>query len=143
MANQICVGLDGSEASIRALDLAISMVGDDGKLLLVHVIDWSPFVIETFEENEYRGAIRKEQLARAEREVIEPAIARVRQANRSFEAETVFGAPAEELARLAKEHSADMIVVGKTGTSKLERIMFGSKANKLIQVSEVPIAVIP
>ncbi|MDX1605528.1 MAG: universal stress protein [Candidatus Competibacterales bacterium] len=143
MANQICVGLDGSEASIRALDLGMSLAGSSGKLLLVHVIDWSPFVIETFEENEYRGAIRKEQLARAEREVIDPAVARVRKANRAFEAETVFGAPAEELARLANAHSVDMIVVGKTGTSKLERIMFGSKANKLIQVSEVPVAVVP
>lgn len=143
MPNAICVGLDSSGASIRALELAISLAGDDGKLLLVHVIDWSPFVIETFEENEYRGAIRKEQLAKAEREIIEPAVARVRKAGVAFEAETVFGAPSEELSRLARQHEATMIVVGKTGTSKLERIMFGSKANKLIQVSDIPVVVVP
>ncbi len=144
MANFIVVGLDGSQASTRALDAAIELATPPGKqLLLVHVIDWSPFVIETFEENEHRGAIRKSQIEKAERDIIGPAAARAETAGVDSRAEVVFGAPAEEISRLAKEHDAASIVIGRTGTSKLERLMFGSMANKVIQIAELPVIIVP
>lgn len=143
MSDLIVVGLDGSETSTRALDVACTLASPQGKLLLIHVIDWSPFVIETFEENEYRGAIRKQQLEKAQTEVVDPAVAQVKRRGVGFEAETLFGSPAEEIVRVAKENDARMIVIGKTGTSRLERLMFGSKANKVIQVAEIPVVVVP
>lgn len=144
MANLILVGLDGSEASKRALDFAIELAAPPGKALhLVHVVDWSPFVIETFEENEYRGAIRKSQVEKAEREILGPAAARAEAAGVTCRTEVVFGGPADEVVELARKHGAESIVLGRTGTSALERLMFGSKANKIIQLADVPITIVP
>lgn len=143
MGNTIVVGVDGSAASKRALDYALKLATDGQQLLLVHVIDWSPFVIETLDENEYRGAIRKQQLDRAQNEIVQPAVEQAKAAAASVEAEIVFGAPAEEIIRLAREHEAVLIAVGRTGTSKIQQLMFGSKASKLIQMTKVPIVVVP
>ncbi|MEM9304144.1 MAG: universal stress protein [Pseudomonadota bacterium] len=144
MSDLIIVALDGSESSLRALDTAIELAAPLAKtLVLVHVIDWSPFVIETFEENEHRGAIRKNQVERATTEVVAPAEERAAAAGVTAQQEILFGAPAEEIVKQAEAKAASAIIIGRTGRSRLERMMYGSIANKIIQISEVPVVVVP
>jgi nucleotide-binding universal stress UspA family protein len=144
MSDLIVVALDGSESSLHALDTAIELAAPPGKTLqLIHVIDWSPFVIETFEENEQRGAIRKSQIERARNEILAPAAERAAAAGVTAQEDVVFGAPAEEIVQKAEQKQASAIVIGRTGRSKLERMMYGSIANKIIQISDVPVVVVP
>jgi len=72
----IIVGLDGSDAGKRALDFAktrAKLIGDC-RIMLVYVIEWSPFSFQTAEENEKRHARREEELNLAHERVVGPAV---------------------------------------------------------------------
>lgn len=141
MAMTFLVGLDGSDASERALDYAITHAGNDDTLGLVHIIEWSPFSIETMEENEYRGMILDTERQRAREDILDPAAARVRDAGKGVEVHLLLGKPAEELHRLSD--GADLIVIGKTGQSALKRLLVGSRTHKILQLSTVPVVIVP
>ena len=56
MTVKIVVGVDGEGTGDRALDYAKEMAGfiGDCELLVVYVIEWSPFTFQTPEENAQR-----------------------------------------------------------------------------------------
>ena len=55
MSRKIVVGFDGSDASIRALDFAISRAQAQGdNILIAHVLEWSPYSFLTPSEVEER-----------------------------------------------------------------------------------------
>jgi len=47
-----------------------------------------------------------------------------------------------EVANVAKEHDADMIVMGSHGTSGLSEIFVGSNTEKVVRYSEIPVLVV-
>ena len=53
------------------------------------------------------------------------------------------GHPAETICAVSREFGATNIIIGKTGSSKLKSQLFGSVANTLAQISEVPVTVVP
>ena len=53
------------------------------------------------------------------------------------------GHPAETLAAVATEFGATNIIIGKTGSSRIKTQLFGSVANTLVQVSKLPVTVVP
>jgi nucleotide-binding universal stress UspA family protein len=55
---------------------------------------------------------------------------------------TVLGDPAEEILRYAKENDIDLIVMGTHGRKGLDRVFFGSVAEKVVKQSPVPVLTI-
>ena len=53
------------------------------------------------------------------------------------------GHAAQVLSDLAGETGADQIFIGRRGLSKLQALLFGSVAGSLVQISPVPVTVIP
>ena len=51
--------------------------------------------------------------------------------------------PAEGLAELADERDARLIVVGTRGESPIRGALLGSTPHKLLQLSRVPVLVVP
>ena len=49
------------------------------------------------------------------------------------------GYPAEEILKAAKEHQADMIVMGTHGRTGIDRIIFGSVAEKVVTAATCPV----
>ncbi|WP_299955856.1 universal stress protein [uncultured Modestobacter sp.] len=145
MSASIIVGLDGSEASGRAADAAAEAARRHGmRLVLACVVPWSPYSFTTAEENE-RRSIEKEREARSAQErVLDPAITRLTAAG-DLEVEGVVrhGHPAETLVALAREHRAVWIIVGRVGQSRVRTLLFGSTPSSLIQLSPVPVLVVP
>ena len=43
----------------------------------------------------------------------------------------------------AKKHKADIIILGSTGASGLKRILIGSVAAKVLELSTIPVIIIP
>ncbi|MGY1839907.1 MULTISPECIES: universal stress protein [unclassified Modestobacter] len=145
MSASIIVGLDGSEASGRAADAAADAARrHDLRLVLACVVPWSPYSFSTAEENE-RRAIEKEREARAAHErVLDPAIARLTAAgDLQVDGVVRHGHPAETLVALAREHDAAWIIVGRVGQSRVRTLLFGSTPSSLIQLSPVPVLVVP
>jgi len=139
------VGLDGSDAGKRALDFAktrAKLIGDC-HILLVYVIEWSPFSFQTAEENEKRHTRREEELNLAHERVVGPAVQKTEAEGCSVEGIVRHGDVAEILEGLARKHAASQIVVGRMGERNMKERLFGGVTGRLVAASSVPITVIP
>lgn len=144
MTEMLLVGIDCSECSERALEYAARWAdAAECQLIVVHVIQWSPFSFTTPQENEERHKRREAELDRAHREIVDPVVNRLRESGRNVRGVIRHGHPAETLCEVAAELGATHIVVGKTGSSRIRAQLFGSVANSLVQISKRPVTVVP
>jgi nucleotide-binding universal stress UspA family protein len=143
MTDIMLVGVDGSEASHRAADFAATRARAGGaRLVVAYVIEWSPYTFNTPEENEQRHKRREEEIARAEAHLA-PLLVELRAAGLEVEGVVRHGHAAETLSGLATEYGAAQIFVGRRGVSKIAAMLFGSVAGSLVQISPVPVTVVP
>ncbi len=144
MAAPFIVGLDESECSTRALQFAAERAKEAGSgLLVVYVIEWSPFSFQTSEENAVRHRRREEEISTARDAVLEPALARLKADGVNAEGIVRHGNVAKVLDELAVEHGAAQLIIGRMGETGLSSMIFGSVSAKLVQMASVPITVVP
>ena len=144
MTDTILIGIDGSKAGEHAVNFAVSQAkAGNTRLVLVYVVEWSPYTFNTPEENEQRHLRRKEEIKNAKERVLDPIL-------KSLESEGVkalgivrHGQVADVLLQLAKEQGAGQIVVGRIGHSGIKSLLFGSVATKLIQLAHIPVTIVP
>lgn len=138
------VGFDSDEDGHRVLDYAIDRAKRDGaRLVIVHVLEWSPYSFLTPEEIEERHARRKTELDRAREVLLDPAVARAKDAGVEAESELQYGSPTRILAKAAEEHGAAMVFVGRTGSDSIGARIFGSVPLGLAQICTVPLVLVP
>lgn len=144
MSDVLLAGIDGSEGGRRAADFAAAqaMTGN-ARLVVAYVIEWSPYTFNTPEENEARHKRREEEIDRAEAEVLAPIVASLKRLGAEVEGVVRHGHAAQVLTDLAGEIGATHIFIGRRGLSKLKTLLFGSVAGTLIQISSVPVTVVP
>lgn len=144
MSRKIVVGFDGSAASMRALDFAITRAQAQGdNILIAHVLEWSPYSFLTAAEVEERHRRRKQELERAETAILTPVVKRVEAAGIPCTTTLRYGHIAETLCRIAKDEGAAMIFIGRMGNSGFASRIFGSVAATLAQVAPVPVVIVP
>ena len=134
----VVVGFDGSPASHIALSRAIHMVGQHGKLFLVHA--W-----EVPEAWRGRGTYQPyvdRTLTAAEGVVDEAVKGHPGLADIDWESELIGGPPAQAIADVAAARHADEIVVGTRGFGRV-RALLGSVAHEVIHLAACPVTVIP
>lgn len=138
------VAVDGSGASHRAVTYAAQRAkASDGKVILAHVLDWSPYSFLTKDEVAERHARRKQELARAETVILGPMQKLLAEQGLSAEIVVRYGHVTETLCDIAKEHNVTQIVVGRMGQSSLTARLFGSVAGSLAQIAPVPCTIVP
>ena len=138
------VGVDCSTCGSRALEYAAERASvKDAKLLVAHVIEWSPFSFGTPQENDERHKRREEELQRAHDEIINPILEELADKGVNAQGVVRHGHVAETLLFIAKENDATNIMIGRHGSSRLEARLFGSVANALVQISDRPVTVVP
>lgn len=144
MPDTIVVACDGSDASARALDFAHARAKQTGgELLVVHVLEWSPYSFLTPDEIAERHLRRKEELARADTAIIGPVIAKFKDKGVKIETAVKYGHVVETLVETAVAANAVEIISGRTGNSGVMSRVFGSVAGTLAQVSPVPCTIVP
>jgi nucleotide-binding universal stress UspA family protein len=144
MSQVYLVGIDCSECGGRALDYAAEeALAHSSRIIVAHVIEWSPYSFNTNEENAERHKRREAELARAREEIIEPIVAKLKEKGIDAEGAIRHGHPARTLKALADESGANAIVVGRQGASGFKAQFFGSVAGSLIQIAEQPVVVVP
>lgn len=137
------VGVDGSNCSGRAIDYVTERAREnDGKVLVAHVIEWSPYAFSSPEENERRHQRREQELARAREEVLAPILDRLSEEGIQGEGLVAHGHVARTLVRLARDHDATCVVLGRKGSSRLAQF-FGSVASHVVQITDRPVTVVP
>jgi nucleotide-binding universal stress UspA family protein len=143
MTDSMLVGVDGSEASRRAADFAAARARASGaRLFVAYVIEWSPYSFNTPEENEQRHKRREEEIARAQAHLA-PLLSDLRAAGLEVEGVVRHGHAAETLSVLAGEYGVVQIFIGRRGVSRIAAMLFGSVAGSLVQISPVPVTVVP
>lgn len=144
MTNTLLVGIDGSEGGKRAVDFAAVRAKFAGaRVIVAYVIEWSQYSFNTPEENEVRHKRREEEIERARAQILDPAVAALKSSGIEVEGMVRHGHPAQVLCSLAKETGAAQIFIGRRGLSRLEVLLFGSVAGSLVQMSPVPVTVVP
>jgi nucleotide-binding universal stress UspA family protein len=144
MSEKILVGVDGTEDNRRAVNYAVNWAKKSkAKLILVYVVKWSPFTFQTAEENEERHKRRQEEINIAQERVLEPLLESLESEGLEITGLVRHGEVADSLIYIAKKHGATDIVVGRIGESGVKTLIFGSVVAKLIQISHIPVTIVP
>jgi nucleotide-binding universal stress UspA family protein len=135
----ILVPIDFSENSPKILRSAISLAKKcDAALTVVFVVqsieDYSGFFvphmpITQFEEEMVGGANKKMESFIEDN--MDPSV--------SYSSKVLIGDVAEEILKLAEDEKSDMIVMGTHGYKGLEKVLFGSIAEKVVKRSPCPV----
>lgn len=131
---------DFSECSQQALKYAVSFAREyEAKLVLVHVVN-EQVLSEGLSLARVAApeALGQEMAAEAARQLktLLPADERK---GLDLEMLILHGMPFLEIIRYAKDHDVDLIVIGSTGRSGLEQIIFGSTADKIVRKAPCPV----
>lgn len=144
MADTFIAAYDGSEAAGRAVDFAVKRAkATKARLLVVHVLEWSPYSFLTQEELAERHKRRNQELDRAAKAVLDPLKAKLKDSGVEIETSIKYGHVAETLCEMAKAEGAAQIFIGRTGSSSLMDRLFGSVAGSLAQIAPVPCTIVP
>ena len=144
MAETFLVGVDGSEGGQRAVDFATARAKSSGaSIVIAYVIEWSPYSFMTPEELEERHKQHDEEIAKAKTQVIDALVAAVHAQGMQVKGVVRHGHAAEALCQIAKEEKATQLFVGRRGISKLKAMLFGSISGSLVQISPIPVTVVP
>ncbi len=144
MKNSYLVAIDNSSGSHRALQHAIARARVSGaNLTLAHVIDWSPYSFHTPDELAERHKRREEEIHRAKEAILAPLVPDIEAMGIAVETTVRHGKGAETLAAMASEIDASQIIIGRSGEADLKSLVFGTTSSKLVQISDVPVLVVP
>ena len=137
---RIVVGIDGSEQGWSALKRAAELARATGaSLQIAHVsTPISPLVADEYLPT--AGWIEAQEAY--SQGLLREAVARVRDAGIEVEPVSKLGTPAETLADLAQDEEVTMAVVGHRGRNLAARLLVGSVADRLVQISPKPVLVV-
>ena len=134
MYRKILVALENSRTDEAILGHVESLAREAGsRLLLVHVADG--WVARHFD----RLNLAESEEMREDREYLDSVRARFVGLGLEAEAELAHGEPADEIVRLAEERGADLIAMSTHGHRFLADLIYGSTANKVRHVAEIPV----
>jgi nucleotide-binding universal stress UspA family protein len=138
MFKKVIWATDGSEHADRALELARSLVSENGGSLLA---------LHSVEHMVGKGGAPTEFADEDEREVkIKQQVADLEAVGVRAEFRLVEGGAtgaAHTLARVASEENADLIVAGTRGHTPLAGLLLGSVTQRLLAISPCPVLVVP
>ncbi|HEY7657886.1 MAG TPA: universal stress protein [Burkholderiales bacterium] len=137
MYHSILVGYDGSKASDKAFDNALSLAKSHGAELYVLTVSRPP---EIGDDVETEAVI--ENSREHHRKLLVPLRKKAAQAGVKAHFEVAVGHPAEQIMSCADRHRADLIVVGDRGRSKFARMLLGSVSKTVVQYANRPVLVV-
>lgn len=140
----VVVGVDNSDTSTRAVEFAVERAQHNSwKVVLVHVIPWTPYSFQTPSENEHRHREREREVTAANDQILVPMAAIAERGQVPHTEVVRHGKPSDTIADVAKDESAVHIIVGRTGDGGLREAVFGSVASRLVQHAHLPVTVVP
>jgi nucleotide-binding universal stress UspA family protein len=131
---KIVVGYDGSDGAKRALDRAVTLARDDGKIV----------VVAAAESHARTGITEGAHLdpSEIERRRSDLDKAKALLSERGVDVETIEaqGDPGDVIVERAKD--ADLVVVGSRGLNPLQRLLLGSVSSKVVHRAESDVLVV-
>jgi nucleotide-binding universal stress UspA family protein len=137
MYRKILIAYDGSEASRKAFETALTLAVQHNAELFVLSVARPPEVADEVEtEAVIENARQHHRRMLAE---LKPALAAKKI---KAHLEVAVGHPAEQIIYDADRHGVDLIVVGHRGRSKFARLLLGSVSKHVVQYADRPVLVV-
>jgi nucleotide-binding universal stress UspA family protein len=138
--SKVLIPVDGSPASLRAVDFAIKMASQnpDSSLVLLNVQNISAMALA----GAAMASDLQEAASQASGEALNEAIGKLEAAGAVFKTLVRSGQAAETIAQVAREEDIQHIVMGTRGLGSIQGLLMGSVATKVIHLAEVPITLI-
>lgn len=152
----IVAATDGSDTADRAIDFAADLASKFSvDLVLTHVISASSTLAPAgpglaHPASDLRAPTRVENTSLSEvftdaaNDILAKATGRAEaRGARRTHTEVRAGEPAEMILSVAKEHEADVIVLGKRGRGRLAGLLLGSISQKVMMLARCAVIIIP
>jgi len=139
--DKILVPLDGSENSLRALDLAVFLAKRcNAKIICLYSVVIIP-ITEAQMATPIQFQIEEEKYAR---KILEKAKNLVKQNSIEFSQVINFGNAGYNIVKYVKNkaNKVDLIVIGSRGRGTIKEIFLGSTSNYVLHKSPVPVTVV-
>jgi nucleotide-binding universal stress UspA family protein len=140
----IVVGTDGSDTSLSAVERAAELAADAGATLVIACAYFPSQDKATAREQDILGSEAYQVVGSAPAEdTLRTARDRAAAAGASkVVVEAVQGKPADSLLKVAKDHSADLLVVGNRGLNSIAGRIIGSVPLDVARHSPVDILIV-
>ncbi|KAB2939589.1 MAG: universal stress protein [Hyphomicrobium sp.] len=140
---KILTPVDGSPASLRAVDFALEMLSKNpgGSLVLLNVQNVGsvdPFGIAAMAPPDWF----QDAASRASEEALKSALSKCKGVNIAFKPLVRAGQVAKAIAEVAREEGVGQIVMGTRGLGGVQGLLLGSVATQMIHLAEVPVTLI-
>lgn len=144
MTTKLVIGLDGHGSGDRALAYATQLAKsiDECELLVVYVIEWSPYSFQTAEENAERHKRREQEISTATSRVVDPAVKELTGIGLKARGMVRHGDVAKTLNSVSIEENANQIVVSRSSEGGFAQRLFGSSTANLVMSASVPVTVV-
>ncbi len=138
---RILVGIDGSNESRAAAKFAASLARDTGAKLTLAAVGFRPDPMASPELVARTQAYADQEIENLT-QIVGAQAADL--AGPGVEVETLVesGSPAAALAEIAGRLDVDLVVVGHRGRGAIKRLLIGSVADQLVQISPRPVTVV-
>jgi nucleotide-binding universal stress UspA family protein len=142
---KILVAVDGSPASLRAVDLAIRFAkqGEGASITLLNVQNQAAL---EFADSAGLGLMTtawlEDEEDRAADEALRGAAAACHAAGVEYAVRVKKGAPAQTIERMTREENFDHIVMGTRGLGSIRGLLVGSVANQVLHLVHVPVTLV-
>ncbi|HXE89332.1 MAG TPA: universal stress protein [Terriglobales bacterium] len=134
---KILVGYDGSAQAEKAADTAVAFARALDSKVLILAVARPPEPALKIEVNGVLDDAR-EHYQQGFARLIEAA----KEQGVDLVAEVVVGHPAEQLIHRAEKEKADLIILGRRGTSMFEKWIIGSISEKVLRYAHCPVLVV-
>jgi nucleotide-binding universal stress UspA family protein len=131
----VIVPVDFSDASLEAVRVACDYVDSPSALMVVHVLPMLSPMDPGVVWDAWNDETRREHAIRALNARVEPLAP-------GAQAVVRIGDPAREIASLAQECGAELIVVPSHGRTGAARVLIGSVAERVVRHAHCPVLVL-
>lgn len=149
MFSHILVAVDGSDHASHAARVAGEMAARyDARLTILYIIDEGslaqlPAALDLYEVIEHVHITELDVLKQAGEKIVERAQQAARDAGATnVTASIETGEPGHAIADYAREHNADVIVMGTRGLGDSRALLFGSVSHKVVQLATCPVLLV-
>ena len=137
----ILVPTDFGEVAEQALALGVSLASKfDAKLTLLHTTPIAPPSYASYAAGLLWPSDEMVQSAASE---LDALVRRAKKYYARIAGAHVLGEPWEAILEFLQDHGIDLVVMGTHGRQGLAHVLLGSVAEKLVQMSPVPVLTVP
>jgi len=134
---RIMVGFDGSSQAEKAVEVALKLARTMDSHLLLFAVARPP---------EPATSVELDAMLDDAREHFEEQFNKIRtraaEAEVDLETDIVVGHPVEQIVHRAEADRVNLIILGRRGVSRFERIIIGSTSEKVLRYAHCPVLVV-